>query len=246
MKTVKRAGRYVLEKLYDIFLPKYICPICNFRGRFADYDSEAGRRKHAQCPKCRAMERHRLQYLVLLQVVENAKTMDVLHFAPEKCFRDIFKNMFKSYLTADLNRSDVDMREDLTNLSFDSESFDLIFASHVFQYIKNDLRALGEIRRVLRNGGLAILPVPTIGKETIEYACPNPHEEDHIRCPGEDYYERYKKIFASVKVYSSNDFSKKYQTYIYQDRTKFSRQNMPLRPAVKGKKHLDFVPVCYK
>ena len=225
----------------------YICPICGYHGLFLSERPETGKRKHAKCPKCGLLERHRLQYLVFKKVTEgiNTQQMSMLHFAPEKYFSSIFKNQFKFYVTADLNSTYVDKKEDLTRLSFKDNSFDFIFASHVLEHIKEDGMALSEIKRVLKPNGIAIIPVPVIGKRTVEYPKPNPHEEFHVRCPGEDYYERYSNYFSKVDCYKSTDFDEKYQLHVYEDRSGWPT-SMPLRPSVCGKKHIDRVPVCVK
>ncbi|MBN3039975.1 MAG: class I SAM-dependent methyltransferase [Candidatus Omnitrophica bacterium] len=238
----------IFKSIKEIFYPKYHCPICGFYGVFLIYSPPTGKRKHAQCPKCKALERHRLQYCVVKKILQDrgASQMSMLHFAPEQCLHSIFKTIFKPYLTADLSRDDVDKKEDVTNLSFADESFDLVFASCVMPYIKEDNLAFAQIKRVLKPQGIAILTVPVIGEKTIEYPEPNPSEDGHIRCPGYDYFQRYKSFFSKIIIYTSKDFSKKYQLYVNQNRMDFSRKDMPLRPAVAGKKYLEFVPVCYK
>ena len=69
----------------------------------------------------------------------------------------------------------VDFKVDLTDLPFSDSSYDFVFASHVLEHIQNDHDALAEIKRVLRPGGIAVLPVPIIGAPTVEYPEPNPH-----------------------------------------------------------------------
>jgi SAM-dependent methyltransferase len=239
----------LIAHLYRILRIKdcYLCPICNYYGRFLSYKPETGERKKAICPRCGAFERHRLQYLVFKEITQNIKTqeMSMLHFAPEQFFREIFKDRFGVYTTADLNGENVDRKEDLTHMSFSDNSFDFFYASHVLEHIKNDLEALSEIRRVLKPKGIAILPVPIISDKTIEYNEPNPHECDHVRCPGSDYYERYKKYFSEIKLYRSSDFEERYQLYIHEDRNIWPN-TMPLRPSTPGSRHLDIVPVCYR
>jgi len=225
----------------------FTCPVCGYRGAFLSDFSQTGARRHARCPKCGAFERHRLQYLVLNEVFKKNDTskMNMLHFAPEEFFKPIFRERFKDYMTADLFAADVDRKEDITCLSFSDNTFDFIFASHVLEHIMNDLSALSEIKRVLKPGGIAIIPVPITGKKTVEYPAPNPHEYDHVRSPGEDYYERYNAYFNVVDLYKSSDFDEKYQLYIYENRTKWPK-TIPLRPTVPGVLHIDIVPVCYK
>ncbi|MDD5069806.1 MAG: methyltransferase domain-containing protein [Candidatus Omnitrophica bacterium] len=234
--------------MLHLWYPRHLCPLCGFRGTFQSYPSLSGNRKYAQCPKCLALERHRFQYLIFSAITEgiDTKNMSMVHFAPENCLQDIFSQRFKNYITSDLDRKDVDKKEDLTALSFDTGSVDLVFASHVLQYIKNDSQALSEISRILTPQGIAILAVPIIGEKTVEYSECNPYEEGHLRCPGRDYYDRFKKHFSRVTIYSSRDFARNYQLYIYQDRACFPKDKMPLRPIIKGKRHSDFIAVCYK
>lgn len=53
---------------------KFECPVCNYQGPFLDAKRLTGFRKHAECPKCGSMERHRLQYVVLSKVLGNLDT----------------------------------------------------------------------------------------------------------------------------------------------------------------------------
>src|SRR5438270_289757 len=79
-------------KLVNRAKPKFECPICHYFGPFKDLSSFAGARKHAKCPSCGALERHRMQYLVLAEIFEklNPSRMRMLHFAPEPFFTKIF------------------------------------------------------------------------------------------------------------------------------------------------------------
>lgn len=257
-KMIEIAKR-LLEKL--IFSPSFVsnlyrtlgikncyqCPICNYYGRFKSVMPETGKRKNARCVRCGSLERHRLQYLVFNEIIKNMDTqkMSMLHFAPETFFKKMFKKKFRFYVTADLYSRNVDRKEDLTSMSFENNSFDFFYASHVLEHIENDLKALSEIRRVLKPNGIAIIPVPIMGDKTIEYHKQNPHECNHVRCPGKDYYDSYKNYFSKIKLYYSGDFDEKNQLYIYEDRSKWPN-TMPLRPSTPGIRHLDIVPVCYK
>jgi len=62
-----------------------------------------------------------------------------------------------------------------------------------------------EIRRILKPNGFAILPVPIITDYTVEYPEPNPAEYGHVKSTGLDYFEKYKKYFLVVKIYSSKE-----------------------------------------
>jgi len=212
-----------------------------------DMDGFAGFRKHAKCPQCGALERHRLQHFVASNLLKNFNVaeMKMLHFAPENFFRRTFSKLFGRYETADLCMKDVNHNVDLQQLPFDDASYDFIFASHVLEHVPDDKKAIQEIRRILKPNGLAILPVPIVCEKTIEYPEPNPHEAYHVRAPGLDYFERYENLFDRVEIHASDSLPQKHQLFIYEDRSAWPTKECPLRPPMYGEKHADFVPVCY-
>ncbi len=120
-----------------------------------------------------------------------------------------------------------------------------VFASHVLEHVPDDRKAIGEIRRVLKPNGIAVLPVPLVANTTVEYPEPNPHERYHMRAPGYDYLDRYLACFSRVDKYASDTLPEKYQLFLYEDRTTFPTAECPLRPAMAGDRHVDIVPVCY-
>ncbi len=225
---------------------KFHCPICSYYGPFIDFFPKTGFRKHASCPKCGSMERHRLQKLVLDRVFKhyNPCKAKILHFAPEKFFQGYFKELFQDYLSADLYRDDVDVKCDITSMPFKDGEFDFVYASHVLEHIQDDLKAIYEVRRVLKPKGIAILPVPIVNQTTVEYGEPNPLETFHVRAPGKDYYERYSQTFSRVEQFSSTEFPEKYQTFIYEDRSIYPNEAYPMRQPSIEEKHVDVVPVC--
>lgn len=254
-KAVARAQKSLLKnelaravfKLANRNEPEFQCPICDYRGPFVALYRETKLRDHAACPGCGAAERHRLQYVIMRRVAESFDfgTKAILHVAPEPFFRDWFRRVFASYTSVDLHRRNVDHRADLRALPFPDASYDCVFASHVLEHIREDALALAEIRRVLRPGGIAVIPVPIVAAATIEYPAPNPHEEGHVRAPGLDYYQKYSKYFRQVDLYRSDDFPERYQLFIYEDRTSWPT-TMPLRPVMDGARHGDVVPVCVR
>lgn len=225
MRLVRRI--YYWVRLLFSTSPRYVCPCCGYTGRFVDVKRETGRRFSAKCPECDALERHRLQALVLDQIGLQGGT-DVLHFAPEGFFRKRLSAVAGSYSTADIDRPDVDHLVDVQDLPFADASFDLVYASHVLEHVENELLGISEIARVLRPGGTAILPVPIVREVTEEYDSPRPEESMHWRAPGKDYFDRLSTFFGDVQVFDSNMFDEKFQPWV-------------LEP---GKRMSDFVPVC--
>jgi SAM-dependent methyltransferase len=193
------------------------------------------------------MERHRLQKIVLdkLSASYDFSKMKLLHFAPETYFRQYFQEQAEDYVSTDLHMDKVTINADILRLPFKDSVFNLVFASHVLEHVKMDHTALSEIKRVLTDQGIAILPVPVVAEKTIEYPVPNSFEAGHIRAPGPDYFHRFNKYFSHVELYSSEDFSPVYQTFIFEKRDQWPTEQMPLRRPMTGAKHNDFVPVCF-
>lgn len=241
-----RPGRAFFRAVFSS-KPTFSCPLCGYSGPFVDISPPKGTRRHAQCAQCWAGERHRLQFLVFRQLAEerDLAALDVLHVAPDKVFRALFEDWFKSQLTGDLVMPGVDRKIDLTDLPFEDASFDVVFASHVLEHIKEDQKAVSEVRRVLRPGGFAILPVPLFGPKTVEYPEPNPYDDDHWRAPGPDYFDRYRADFARVELRRSADYPEVHQLHLVEDRTGFPTARLPLRLPMSGERHEDIVPIAW-
>lgn len=246
--NLTRISKYkvVAFRMVNLFKKRFECPICAYAGPFRNFSPSTGKRLHAKCPNCGALERHRLQFLAINEIFANinTKTLRMLHFAPESFFKDLFDINFGVYETADIAMPGVDHTVDLQDLPFADNSYDVVYASHVLEHIPDDYKAISEIRRILAPGGIAILPVPIVNPSTVEYPEPNPYETMHVRAPGADYFERYRKYFDSVDLYRSEDFPSQYQAFAYGDRTNLPTERSPLRVAAPGVKHSDVVPVC--
>lgn len=223
------------------------CPLCGYRGPFDDYGAEHGLIENTRCPRCDTFERHRLQWLVFQALASryDFSSMAILHFAPEPRFSRYFQKSFRVHHTTDIAEDGVDYQADICELPFADASYDVVFASHVLEHVKDDQRALSEIRRVMKPGGFAVLPVPVVVSQTVEYPEANPREFGHVRAVGPDFFERYERRFSKVEVWDSKRFDKKYQLYTYEDRSRYPMPHSPLRTPMSGRQHMDYVPVCY-
>jgi SAM-dependent methyltransferase len=226
---------------------QFTCPICLFEGRFVTDRSTTGSRFFAYCPQCGSAERHRLQFLAMgeLRGSIDFSNMSILHIAPEASMGKILKEWFGTYATADLNPAGVDFAIDLTSADVPDDSYDVLYASHVLEHIPHDHKALAEIARIVKPGGFAVLPVPLVGEFTIEYDGPVHAEFDHVRAPGYDYFDRFGEYFSRVQTYSSPDFDERFQTFIYEDRSRYPTPSCPYRMPSQGARHRDVVPVAF-
>ncbi|MEQ6167557.1 class I SAM-dependent methyltransferase [Ekhidna sp. MALMAid0563] len=181
---------------------KVECPVCESRFRkFLPYGRKS--RSNALCPKCLALERHRLIWLYLKRKTDFfTKEAKMLHVAPELCFMsrfDALENL--EYITGDIESPLAKVKMDIHEIPFEDNSIDIIFCNHVLEHVDNDKKALREMHRVLKPGGWAILQVPffyPLPKTTYEdknIVDPKEREkafgqDDHVRMYGEDYGAR--------------------------------------------------------
>ena len=108
--------------------------------------------------------------------------------------------MNHQYITADLDSPIADVKADITNLPFKDDSFDVIFCNHVFEHIPDDDKAMQELYRVMKKGGMGIFQIPldvTRAKTFEDDSITDPNERakifgqyDHVRVYGLDYFEK--------------------------------------------------------
>jgi SAM-dependent methyltransferase len=120
---------------------------------------------HFHCPRCGCFdrERHLLLYLSAQpRVAARLRGGRVLHFAPERhVSRWIEAQQPASYLRADLvPRTPGWMAMSLEHITLPDASVDVLLANHVLEHVADDVKALREVSRVLRPGGLAVLQTP--------------------------------------------------------------------------------------
>ena len=214
---------------------QFDCPVCGYHGPFLDVAPPSGLRKHAECPRCNALERHRLQFLVMSQLLNGRDTsrMRMLHFAPEPCFRELFSKRFGRYESADLN-----MPTSITMWICYSSHFltrPMISCLHrmCLEHIREDEKAISELRRVLKPNGIAVLPVPVVAARTIEYPEPSPTEGYHVRAPGFDYFDRYERYFSKGRSNQFRDAAQPVSAIRVREQDCVSHQVLPVA-AVDG------------
>jgi SAM-dependent methyltransferase len=94
-------------------------------------------------------------------LLDVSRKADVLHVAPEPFFGRALRSVLECrYITLDLNQPGVDIHCSLDATPLPDECLDLILCSSVLQFVRNDVKALGELLRILRPGGTALISVP--------------------------------------------------------------------------------------
>lgn len=188
-------ANHVLDSLNGRF--DRSCPICGYQGKFCAFGSPP--RWDAECLGCGSVERHRLLYLAVTGAFPIPADADVLHFAPEACVQAFVRPLARTYLSADITGRNVDRALDVERLDLADGSFDVVICSHVLEHV-DDRRALAELVRVLRPGGIlyAMTPVIEGWDETYEVGGIDSEVDrelhfgqfDHVRFYGRDFRDR--------------------------------------------------------
>jgi SAM-dependent methyltransferase len=154
------------------------CPLCghSFTAFKPDWN-----RPNALCWRCGSHERHRALWLYLErhpQVLGEARSL--LHFAPEWCLeRRLRRVPGLRYVATDLDPRKGELQLDITRMALGDGAFDAIICSHVLEHVEDDAAAIGELHRVLRPGGWAIVMVPLDLSRTQTY------EDPAVRTPAQ-------------------------------------------------------------
>ena len=169
-------------------------------------------RNNVLSPSTLSLERHRLLWLYLNSETDfftSTEKKKVLHFAPEQAFYKLFRNQNNiNYTTTDLFSPLADVKADICNLPFQDNYYDVILCNHVLEHIPNDTKAMQELYRVLKPGGMGIFQIPQDLSRTTTFSddsITNQKERaaifgqyDHVRIYGRDYFEKLRSIGFTV------------------------------------------------
>ncbi len=162
------------------------CNICKIKIR----TFVANQRGDLLCPSCGSLPRDRR----LWQILESDFLREddtILDFSPSRCLSKKMKSINHiNYMPSDLSGNfNADFKYDITNLKIETNTVDLVICYHILEHIDNDLQAMSELYRILKNNGKAIIQTPFKEGEIYENkAITLPQEkllhfgqEDHVR-----------------------------------------------------------------
>lgn len=207
-----------LEDIYDTVIKEFKqCTICKQSIKlFLPYGTKY--RKNSCCPVCGSLERHRTIWKVIeKESIFRNENLKMLHFAPEKVLAEKFKKMSNiTYYPVDFNENypGIVKKVDITNITFEDGYFDLVVCNHVLEHIEDDIKAMKELYRVLKTGGIVYITVPldlTSLKTFENFAYNTPElrlkyfkQEDHVRIYSLDIAERLKSVGFDVNTLRPN------------------------------------------
>ena len=197
-------------------------------------------RNNVLSPSTLSLERHRLIWLYLNNETDFfTAPKKVLHFAPEQAFYKLFRNQKNlDYTTTDLFSPLADVKADICDLPFKDNSYDVILCNHVLEHIPDDKKAMQELYRVLKPGGMGIFQIPQDLNRATTFADDSITDQkerakifgqyDHVRIYGRDYFDKLRSIgFIIIE----EDYTKKLDAALVERYC-----------LAKG----EIIPVCYK
>jgi SAM-dependent methyltransferase len=199
-------------------------------------------RNNVLSPSTLSLERHRLLWLYLQNETDFFTSKDkkkILHFAPEQAFYNRFRNQKNlEYTTTDLFSPLADVKADICNLPFEDNQYDIILCNHVLEHILDDTKAMLELFRVLKPGGVGVFQIPQELSRATTFSDDSIIDQkerakifgqyDHVRIYGRDYFDKLRSIGFTV---------------IEEDYTnKISSEMVEKYCLAKG----EIIPVCYK
>ncbi len=176
---------------------------------------------------------------IKLRDIKSNSVLKVLHFAPEQEFYKRFKKQTNiEYTTTDLLSPLADVKADICNLPFLDNQYDVILCNHVLEHIPNDTKAMQELYRVLKPGGMGIFQIPQDLSREITFSDDTIVDQkerakifgqyDHVRVYGKDYFDKLRSIGFKVK---EEDYTSKLSPELV---TKYC--------LAKG----EIIPICFK
>jgi len=198
---------------------RYRCPCCNWPLRaFTARNGWLRATPDGYCPRCNAKARHRRQCLYLRQNRDwLAAPVLLLDIAPWRALASWLRAQPGiRYLGVDLKPVGewVTITGDAVALPLADASCDLAICIHVLEHVDDDRAAIGELFRVLRPGGRAVVSVPLQfeGPTREDPGVTDPEERrrlfgepEHVRYYGLDLQQRLEEAGFSVSLDLAED-----------------------------------------
>lgn len=152
-------NEFLFRRIYSLiyFGNSVHCNICekNF-SKFIPYFND-----DKLCPLCGSLSRDRRLWEIISNNLKIKKNDRILDFSPSRSLLKQLKRIYPNYVSTDfLPNFQVDKRYDISSLPEESNSFDWIVCYHVLEHIDDDIKAMSELFRVLKNNGKVIIQTP--------------------------------------------------------------------------------------
>lgn len=144
------------------------------------------------CVNCGSKPRQRCLKQVLDQNrTSDWKNLDVLQLSP-----DVLPLISDWFNSVEVSIFEGDNSIDLENAERPDRCYDIIVCIHILEHIKNDVKAINELIRMLRpNGQLYLMvPQPVLNPITRDWGYPDENDYGHYRMYGRDFKDKLHSI----------------------------------------------------
>lgn len=162
-------------------------------------EPETLNRKEYTCPVCGSSDRDRLilSFLERIGLCDCKEGAKLLQVAPSSCIeRWILQHCPQiDYETTDMVMKGVTFQSDIQDMNMViDESYDIIICSHVLEHVRDDKKALMELKRILKPEGILVFLVPVaLDIDKIDEAWGLSEEENWRRFGQGDHCRRYNR-----------------------------------------------------
>lgn len=227
------------QKLEDMYEPLSDYYVQMYEKYDVNHVYEFLNMKEYTCKYCHATDRGRMicAFLQSIKLYSAPKGTRLLHIAPESSVEKWILNNCSNvvYESTDLFSENVSFQVDIQNMKdIKNNTYDYFICSHVLEHVKDDQKAMRELRRILKPNGLGILLVPIcLDLEDIDEEWGRPEEENWKRFAQNDHCRIYSKSgfvkrlgingfnvhiigkdLLGEKVYEENSFSESSVLYV--------------------------------
>jgi hypothetical protein len=162
LESIRRYGRFVLSGKANLGR----CLVCDHQTLFVETGPWLA--NHYRCVRCHSVPRWRGIIHVLESKFPDWRNLTIHECgaggpATRKFRRESTRYSSSCYLVPEVPRGDVVGNvscQDIEDLTFADESFDLVITQDVLEHVLRPDRAVAEIARILRSGGAHVFTVP--------------------------------------------------------------------------------------
>ena len=158
------------------------CSVCGHTGYLRRRETIASIRENYRCAVCKASLRYREQARLILEHFSREDSGHLVDLVNEPEFQNLriyepgligpFREFFQklphyhtSYFWEDIKPGefrDGVQCQDLANLTYEDDSFDLVLSSDIFEHVRKPFAGFKEVNRVLKPGGFHIFSIPLV------------------------------------------------------------------------------------
>ena len=176
------------------------------------------------CPFCGSADRDRMYSLYIRKQLDNLNNpqFTLVDIAPSPSLSDFIKKNYNiNYKTLDKYMDNVNYKLDIMNMDLIIDnSVDAFICSHVLEHVEDDLKAMNELKRILKpktGWGILVVPIDLNCDRTLENINATAEErwkyfgqDDHVRkYSKQDYILRIRNSGLRVQQYGVEYFGEK-------------------------------------